>query len=431
MNIGKALMTAAPWVVKWLLLVGFSTPVQAWTGSHYALELQPDFENQSLKGRARIELRADDSSEGFIEIQSPRLSIQSVKLAGSTSTLEKSDSAWRIAIPHKLQEASTLEIEIEYGAKASSGLVFGDGYVYTAFHTCRWMPCAGSDLSRASVTFDLQLPEGSRSVASGEQVDGSATFQKWRQSAPYPLYTFGFAAGRFTETAQSVGDRELRFLGVDQTKDELRAKFRDSAQMLEFFESKAGLPLPPKTYTQVLVPGGVAQEVSTFSMIGARWLDPILENSQEDWIIAHEMAHQWWGNLITCATWHERWLNEGLAVFMTMAWKQHRWGEAAYQRELGLAEAAWKKAQDAGFDKPLRWSGDYPNLRIRRSIQYSKAALFIVTLREHLGEEAFWNGLRVYTKRYAGQAVRGEDFQTVMEESSGQSLQALFDGWVY
>ena len=435
MNIGRAFSVAATWAGPMMLLVGFSTPVQAWTGSHYSLELRPDFEKQSLVGRARIELRADDSPGGFVDIRSPRLDMRNVEINGLETTGEKSKSGWRIPIPQELKKELSkkpiLELDLTYRVGSSSGLVFGDGYVYTAFHTCRWMPCAGSDLSRASVTFDLQLPAGTKSVASGERLDGPVNSHKWHQSAPYPLYTFGFAAGRFTETVQSVGDRELRFLGVDQTEGDLRAKFRDSALMLEFFKNKAGLPLPPKTYTQVLVPGGVAQEVSTFSMIGARWLDPILDNPQEDWIIAHEMAHQWWGNLITCATWNELWLNEGLTVFMTMAWKQHRWGEAAYERELRLSREAWKRAQDAGFDKPLRWSGDYPNLRIRRSIQYSKAALFFVALREQLGEEKFWTGLRTYTRQFAGQTVRGEDFQKAIEDSSGQNLQVLFNRWVY
>ncbi|MDA8021045.1 MAG: M1 family peptidase, partial [Thermoanaerobaculia bacterium] len=270
-----------------------------------------------------------------------------------------------------------------------------------------------------------------RSVASGKKWDPLAESQSWRQSRPYPLYTLGFAAGRFTELVEPLGDRRLRFLGVGQSQAELRTKFRDSALMLTFFEGKAGVEMPHGTYTQVLVPGGVAQEASSFSVVGTRWLDPILENPQEDWVIAHEMAHQWWGNLITCKTWQELWLNEGLTVFMTAAWKQHRWGEEAYQRELRLAREAWKRAKDAGFDKPLRWPGEFPSLNLRRSIQYSKAALFIATLREELGERIFWNGLRTYTQRHVGQSVQSEDFQVAMEESAGKSLQALFDAWVY
>ena len=87
------------------------------------------------------------------------------------------------------------------------------------------------------------------------------------------LYTLGFAAGRFMEVVEALGDRKLRFLGVEQSQAELRTKFRDSALMLTFFEGKAGVAMPHETYTQVLVPGGAAQEASSFSVVGTRWLD--------------------------------------------------------------------------------------------------------------------------------------------------------------
>ena len=421
-------------LLGWILL---SSPVWAWTGTHYSLDLRPNFESQTLTGQAQIELQKNDASKALLEILSPRLTLQRVAVDGTKVIPEKGDSGWRISLSEEQRVAPKLQLDVEYVAKASSGLVFGEDedYVYTAFHTCRWMPCVGSDLSRASATFVLHLPEGMMSVAGGQKDpqagDQEAGGHVWQQTQPYPLYTLGFAAGRFTEVVESLGDRQLRLLGVGQSEQDLRTKFRDSALMLTFFEGKAGMEMPHNTYTQVLVPGGVAQEVSSFSMIGARMLDPILENPREDWVIAHEMAHQWWGNWITCKTWNEFWLNEGLTVFMTAAWKQYRWGEDAYQRELRLARKAWKRAQDAGFDKPLRWPGHYPSLSIRRSIQYSKAAVFLATLRDELGERAFWNGLRLYTQRHAGQTVQSEDFQAAMEESAGKSLQNLFDAWVY
>lgn len=211
----------------------------------------------------------------------------------------------------------------------------------------------------------------------------------------------------------------------------LHAKFKDSARVLAFFEEKAGLPLPHPVYTQVLVPGGVAQEASSFSLIGKRMLDPILEEPQEDWVIVHEMAHQWWGNLITCAAWNEFWLNEGIAVFMTAVWKQQRWGEAAYQRELDLARKRWQLAKEAGFDKPLSWRGDYPSLSIMRAIHYSKGALFMNALRDEIGEHAFWDGFRRYSRVNAGRSVTANDLETAMEASAGRSLKTLFNAWVH
>ncbi len=413
-------------------LVVLSANAQPLTGQHYELELRPDFKAGVLHGRARIRLQAEPGSGDVLVLRSPKLHIHRASLDGEPRPLEQARGGWRIPLTNAQTKASSLMLELDYHAEAAAGLVFGEDYVYTAFFTCHWMPCAGPDLSRATIAIRLELPAGYRSVASGQlATEGTPGRHEWQQTQPYPLYTLGFTAGHFNEVVDSEKAPRLRFLGIDQADTALRAKFKESARVLSFFEDKAGLPLPHPTYTQVLVPGGVAQEASSFSLIGTRMLDPILDDPKEDWVIAHEMAHQWWGNLITCATWSDFWLNEGLTVFMTAAWKQHRWGEDAYQREMVLAQQRWQSAKEADFDKPLSWPGNYPSLKSKRAIHYSKGALFFDTLRGELGEQAFWDGLRRYTRNNAGRSVRAADLQVAMEASAGRSLQTLFDAWVY
>lgn len=410
----------------------FSTTSWAFTGEHYELALRPDFDSHLLHGSARIHLKADSDSAQTVELPSPALLITRARLDGQDLAVERTATGWHMALTVTQAKASTLWLELDYSAPAGAGLVFGEQYVYTAFHTCQWMPCTGPELSRASVAITLELPEGYRSVASGRRViDANAGKQRWLETQPFPLYTFGFSAGLFTEILDGASGQRLRYLGANEDEAALRAKFKDSARVLAFFEEKAGLPLPHPVYTQVLLPGDVAQEASSFSLIGKRMLDPILEEPQEDWVIAHEMAHQWWGNLITCAAWNEFWLNEGITVFMTAAWKQQRWGEAAYQREMDLARKRWQLAKDAGFDKPLSWSGDYPSLRIMRSIHYSKGALFMDALRNEIGEHSFWEGFRRYSIENAGRSVIAKDLEIAMEASAGRSLKTLFKAWVY
>lgn len=393
-------------------------PARALTADRYELALRPDYGAQVLEGRARIRLKADGDPSPVVELASPNLQIARVTIDGRALPFEQTPTGWRVALGGALADASSPSwLELDYRAPAADGLVFGDGYAYTAFSTCQWLPCIGPDLTRATVAISLELPAGQRSVASGG-------------ARAYPLYTLGFAAGRFSETVDP-NDRRLRYLGAADDEAALRAKFKDSARVLAFFEDKAGVPLPSLVYTQVLVPGGAAQEASNFALIGKRMLDPILDDPEEDWVIAHEMAHQWWGNLITCASWSEFWLNEGITSFMTAAWKQHRWGDAAYRRELDLFRQRWQRAKDAGFDQPLSWPGEYPNLGVRRAIQYAKGALFMDALREELGERAFWDGLRRYTRDNAGRGVRSADLQAAMERSAGRSLQTLFDHWIY
>jgi aminopeptidase N len=143
------------------------------------------------------------------------------------------------------------------------------------------------------------------------------------------------------------------------------------------------------------------------------------------------MAHQFWGNSVTPGSWSEMWLSEGVVTFMTAAWKEHRWGRAAFDREMSLAERRVTMAADAGYGKPLAWPGDYPSLRMRRAIAYSRGALFMNLLRKRLGEDTFWRALRTYTTTFGEQSVTSRDFQRAFERSSGENLAPLFRQWVF
>ena len=411
-----------------VLLVG---SVQDHTVEHYRLELRPDFEARVLQGLARIRLHGVASSTRVLHLSSPTLSVARVRFDGTDAVFGKVAGGWDVSIPAGIAEGPDRQLEVEYSAPATEGLVFGKGHVYTAFNACGWLPCLGPDLARTSVDIELDLPAGYKSVASGRQLAGSSIGrQRWSETTPHPLYMLGFAAGLFVEAFDPETNGRLRYLAVGQDEQKVRSKLKESARVLAFLEQKAGIPIPSPVYAQLLVPGNVAQEASSFSVIGDAVLDPILADPQEDWVVVHEMAHQWWGNLLTCGTWSELWLNEGIVVFMTAAWKQERWGEAAYQRELALARRRWQTAVDAGFDKPLSWAGRYPSLRVMRAIHYSKGALFMHALRLDAGEGAFWAGLREYTQSNAGRHVTAKDLQRSMEASTQRSLSSLFDAWV-
>ena len=207
--------------------------------------------------------------------------------------------------------------------------------------------------------------------------------------------------------------------------------FGDTGRMIAFFEAKAGLPLPEGRYTQVLVDEHGDQEDAALSMIERASIEPILSDPHEDWIVAHELAHQWWGNLVTCADWRELWLNEGLTTFMVAAYKEQRWGRAAYDREIAIARARWDAAKQAGLDEPLSWRGTYPSLSAKRRIAYGKSVVFLNVLRSELGESAFWRSVRQYTRANAWRSVTAADLQKAFETESGRDLSPLFRLWVF
>ena len=269
-----------------------------------------------------------------------------------------------------------------------------------------------------------------RRIASRVGPDGSEV-QRWRAPRPYSAYLFGFVIGNFARVDVRTESARLSYLSDVADPARLQQRFAETPEMVRFLSEKAGLPLPVGDYGQLLVAGDEAQEAASYSVLGVDALPTRPGDPAEDWAIVHELAHQWWGNLVSCATLGEFWLNEGITTFMTAAWKEHRYGRAAYEAELDVARGNLARARAKGFDKPLAWSGAYPSLGTRRAVQYSKGALFMDRLRTVLGDDAFWSGLRRYTREHAGGTVASIDLERAMERSSGRDLRALFVEWVY
>ncbi|MEO7105530.1 MAG: M1 family aminopeptidase, partial [Rhodoferax sp.] len=151
--------------------------------------------------------------------------------------------------------------------------------------------------------------------------------------------------------------------------------------------------------------------------------------SDED-LIAHEMAHQWWGIGMTCRSWNDFWLNEGFATFMAAAYNQHRFGNDAYQAIVEHWHQSVERLAAAGKDHPLVFQQWVHPSRDDRIVVCQKGAYVLFLLRAKLGEQAFWKGIQDYTHEFWGKSVATSDFKNVMERSSGQNLDGFFQQWV-
>ena len=134
---------------------------------------------------------------------------------------------------------------------------------------------------------------------------------------------------------------------------------------------------------------------------------------------------------MTCEDWRHFWLNEGFATFMAAAYEERRFGPEAYRRQIERARQRYEDVRLKDGDKALVFANwDRPTTN-DRTVVYQKGAYVLHLLRQQLGDDVFWAGIRRYTTAHAGRSVTTEEFQQSMEESSGMSLGSFFEKWVY
>lgn len=405
---------------------------------HYAATIAPDIAARTVTGRVRIRIRGLADRTETVEFDRGELTIDRVRERATTLAFDELPRRLRIRLPRPLARGATREVEIDYHGAPRFGLEFVPerSQVYTIFSTSQWLVCIDAPDERATLDLRVVLPRELRAVGAGREAarrarPDSTVLHEWRQKQPVPSYLYGFAAGRFVEAMAPRRGVDVRYLGEGLSPANLARALGDTPDMLAFFAEKAGVPYPGDRYTHVLVARTAGQEASGFAMLSDAYGKALLDTPPPLNLSAHEVAHQWWGNLVTCRDWTHFWLNEGFATFMAAAYDEHRFGRDAYLRAIENARTRYEQVRTAGGDRSLVFpSWDRPTAN-DRTLVYQKGAFVLHQLREMLGDRVFWDGLRRYTGAYAGRSVTTADFQRSMEQSSGRSLADFFSTWVY
>jgi aminopeptidase N len=424
-----------------LLALAATAPVRADEPTagvrHYEVQLAPDIAARSVVGHVALTLATD--RQGPLQLDAGEgLSIDSISERGQPLRFNRGGGVLTVDLPPASAGVGERVVDVRYHGMPASGMRFLPALqqVYTAFSTRQWLPCIDSPAHRATLTLTLDLPAGLLAVANGrlqrsERRPDGGSRSVWVQAEPVPSYLFGFAAGPFREVVDDSAAPTLRFLGPASFSDEqLRQVFRDTRPMIDFYAGKAGVPFPAASYTQVLVSEPAAQEAAGFALLSEGYGRRVLADPTANWLAAHELSHQWWGNAVTNRDWNEFWLNEGIASFMNAAWFEHRLGPAGYQRHIGAAREKYEQLRAAGADKPLVFPDWRAPTAMDRSLVYDKGAWVVHLLRETMGEAAFWRGLKGYTQRFWGRPVTSRDFQAAMQAASERDLGPFFERWV-
>ncbi len=290
--------------------------------------------------------------------------------------------------------------------------------------------------------------------------------------SPISTYVFGFALGRFATRTDREHDLPLthkdgglgtlsylvsseaekpaspaRPTGKSETGDVAKVPspeaiaaahaaqaeqiFSTTRAAAAFFAEKSGEAYPGKSYTQVFAHGDVAQEASQFTLLSETYLAGLAEHPDDTWLLAHELAHQWWGISVTCEDWSDFWLNEGIATYMADAFLEQQYGKERYNKEIERSHQIYLDLLIKGEDRPLSYHEWTRPEQAGGRLPYHKGAWFLHLLRQQIGDDQFFRGMRQYTSGNWKTSVTSHEFELSLEQACGCNLQNLFNQFVY
>lgn len=419
-----------------LLLAGATASAQVApiNVQHYRVRLQPDIAAGTLRGEEDVRLCLLGDGDTVV-LDAGALSVDSVSLGKQALPAARDGKTLRITLPRGYRSGACLTLHLRYGGKSSYGLQLHAErqQAYTIFSTSQWMPANDAPSDRATLDLEVVLPRELRAIGTGMTLPvrhtKESTTHRWRLRQAMPSYLYGFAAGHFTDLSFHADGIGFQLMGDGFDDAQLRRIFADTPAMLAFFADKAGVAYPHRTYSQALVADTVGQELAGMALVSEVYGRELLDDETRQGLIAHEAAHQWWGNGVTNPDWRQFWLNEGITTFMAAAWMQHRLGDAVYDAQVERWRLRVEKLRADGKDKPLVFPDWNKPSSDDRAVVYTKGAYAMHLLRRELGEDAFWRGLRDYTRTHFGKSVTTADLQAAMERSSGRDLSAFFREW--
>lgn len=417
---------------------------------HYAFQLTLSDENNSISGvtDARITFTASNVTSFSLDLikkglaSSTGMQVQSVKENGETVRFSHQDDKIRIspATPGKADETRTYTIVYE-GVPADGLFIstnkhgdrtfFGDNWPNRARN---WLPTVDHPSDKATVEFMVTAPAHYQVVSSGSLIEETdlldgTRMTHWRTDVPIPTKVVVIGAARFAvEYAGQYKDIPIQNWVYPQDREAGFHDFAITDRVMEFFETNIG-PYPYEKLANVQSKtryGGMENASNIFysenSISGTR---------QNEGLIAHEVAHQWFGNSVSESDWQHIWLSEGFATYFTQLYMEGTYGVERMRQGMAGARASVLRFYQRAPNVPLvNPEITDPNQHLNAN-SYQKGGWVLHMLRHKIGDEAFWKGIRAYYETYRDQNASSEQFRMIMQEASGQDLGQFFHQWLY
>jgi len=447
---------------------------------HIAMRLELDFPDMSkanLTGVETITLAAIGVPRTIVPLDCVGPVVKSVTADGAKPcTFTQEHGKLLITLPQPAQPDKPITVVIAYDLDFSKNR--GEGLTYSKANpeadgltrqspqihaqgeaqcNSQWFPCHDFPNDKLTSQIIVNIEEGYEVVSNGHLVSRSAAGTgpdgkprerwDWLQDKPHSPYLVTVAIGKFA--VLEFGGPQSARPGIPipvytpfGTEEAVQKLYASTPEMIAYFEETFDEPYPWDKYAQCLVrdfaAGGMENTSCTLMTLGSTRGEA---GSQDD-LISHELAHQWFGDLVTCKTWAHIWLNEGWASYAEALWNEHKGAKITEEKaRTGYQKTVRGFFQSQRFRNKSTWPQYTPlvsnryrkadNLFTRPEDPYAKGAMLLHMLRQRIGDAAFFKGTQAYLDHYKFGVAETDDFRREMEASSGQSLERFFDQWAF
>jgi len=449
--------------------LGYVAPSRDFDVIHTVVDLDLNLEDQTVTGAVTHSLEVLTPGVSEIHLNCVDLTIDRVTIDGaevdyeypvdaphSTSWIEVADqrqSSVELVVhaAQSLARGETVELRIEYHGAPKAGLYFiapEKGIKEKRYEVWSqgegednryWIPCFDYPYDKATYEGIFRVKRGYYCLSNGvlaERKDiGDQTQFHWRLETPQSAYLIMVAAGDYEIVEEKWQDVPLMYLVPPGTGRETTLRsYGRTKDIMDFFATRTGLGYPFKKYAQVTVQnfiyGGMENTTATVMTSDILYDEGIALTQTRDWLVAHELAHMWWGDMVTCTEWSQLWLNEGFATYWQSLFRENYEGDDALRFEMADRHRRVVERDDKDA-RPV--VVDFFNRKDARNSAnvYIKGSSVLHMLRFLIGDELFFETFENYGRERQYKNADTRDFMRAVRETTGQNLDWFFEQWIY
>ena len=420
---------------------------------HIRLDLALDIPNQSYNGTCTIRLNPVQNGIDRLNLDAVNLTIASVTRGETPQPFDYDGSTLCIHLTEPTQAGNAIEVAIAYSVEhPQRGLYFiapDKNYPNKPLQVWTqgededsrfWFPCFDYPGQLATSEIRVKVPKHLMAISNGELVEtleeADSKIFHWVQKQVHPTYLMTLAVGDFAELRDEWQGKPITYYVEQGREEDARRSMGKTPEMVEFFSQTFGYPYAYPKYAQVCVDDfifGGMENTSTTLLTDRCLLDEraALDNRGTESLVAHELAHQWFGDLVVIKHWSHAWIKEGMASYAEVLWTDHEYGADAAAYYL-LDEARSYLSEDSRrYRRPIVTHIYREAIELYDRHLYEKGACVYHMIRAALGDELFFKSVKTFLEDNAFQTVETVDLLRAIEKATGRNLQYLFDQYVF